>query len=90
MVAYMALGLPLVHRIGQQTLGDRSGLVAAWLTAISPLLVAHAQLVRPDTASFLFGMLAIQSWQLLQQARLWQTPVDDRLPWEDDPDAWKR
>src|SRR5947209_5176043 len=40
--------------------------------------------------AFLFGMLAIQSWQLLQQARLWQTPVDDRLPWEDDPDAWKR
>ena len=61
MVTYMALGLPLVHRIGQQTLGDRSGLVAAWLTAISPLLVAHAQLVRPDTASFLFGMLALSA-----------------------------
>jgi Zn-dependent protease len=40
--------------------------------------------------AILFGLLAIQSWQLLQQARVWQTPVDDRLPWESDPDAWKR
>ena len=64
MVAYMALGLPLVHRIGQRTLGDRAGLVGAWLTAISPVLIAHAQLVRPDTASFLFGMLAL--WACLR------------------------
>ena len=64
MVAYMALGLPLVHRIGQRTLGDRAGLLAAWLIAISPLLVAHAQLVRPDTASFLFGMVAL--WACLR------------------------
>jgi Zn-dependent protease len=41
-------------------------------------------------AALLFGMLALQSWQLLQQARLWQPPVDERLPWEDDADAWKR
>jgi Zn-dependent protease len=40
--------------------------------------------------AILFGLLAYQSWQLLQQARIWQTQVDDRLPWENDPDAWKR
>jgi Zn-dependent protease len=41
--------------------------------------------------ALLFGMLAIQSWQLLQQARLWQPPPPvERLPWEDDADAWKR
>jgi stage IV sporulation protein FB len=40
--------------------------------------------------AILFGMLALQNWQLLQQARLWQPPVDDRLPWENDADAWKR
>jgi stage IV sporulation protein FB len=37
-----------------------------------------------------FGLLAIESWQLLQQARRWQPRVDERLPWESDPDAWKR
>ena len=41
-------------------------------------------------AAILFGLLALQSWQLLQQARIWQPPPDDRLPWENDPDAWKR
>jgi Zn-dependent protease len=42
-------------------------------------------------AAILFGMLALQSWQLLQQARIWdRPPLDDRLPWEDDADAWKK
>jgi Zn-dependent protease len=60
-------------------------------------LIAHA---RPDQAlpylptgtwvAILFGILALQSWQLLQQARVFQPRVDDRLPWESDPDAWKR
>jgi Zn-dependent protease len=39
----------------------------------------------------LFAVLAIESWQLLQAARRqpsWET--DDRMPWESDPDAWKR
>jgi Zn-dependent protease len=43
-----------------------------------------------EFSAILFGLLAIQSWQLLQQARIWQPPADDRLPWENDPDAWKR
>jgi Zn-dependent protease len=41
-------------------------------------------------AAILFGLLAFQSWQLLQQVRAYHPPVDDRLPWESDPDAWKR
>jgi Zn-dependent protease len=41
--------------------------------------------------TILFGMLALQSWQLWQQARLWRPPPPvERLPWEDDADAWKR
>ena len=43
-----------------------------------------------EYVAILFGLLALQSWQLLQQARLWQPPVDERLPWERDADAWKR
>jgi Zn-dependent protease len=41
--------------------------------------------------AILFGVLAVESWQLLQM-----TPkpkgyeADDRMPWETDPDAWKR
>jgi len=59
MVAFAVFGFPLVHQIGRQTLGERAGLIAAWLTAICPLLVAHAQLVRTDTACFFFALLAL-------------------------------
>jgi stage IV sporulation protein FB len=41
-------------------------------------------------AAILFGLLAYQSWQLLQHSRWIQPRVDERLPWEDDADAWKR
>lgn len=70
--------------------------------AVAAFIAIHALLARgrggfvipylPTStyAAILFGLLAFQSWQLLQQARVWQTPVDDRLPWESDPDAWKR
>lgn len=70
--------------------------------AVAGFIAVHALIARarPDQAlpylptgtwvAILFAVLAIQSWQLLQQARMWQTPVDDRLPWESDPDAWKR
>jgi stage IV sporulation protein FB len=70
--------------------------------AVAGFIAVHALIARarPDQAfpylptgtwvAILFGVLAIQSWQLLQQARVFQTPVDDRLPWESDPDAWKR
>jgi hypothetical protein len=42
-------------------------------------------------SAILFGVLAFQSWQLLQQLRPPRyEDVDDRMPWESDPDAWKR
>jgi len=43
--------------------------------------------------AILFGMLAIQSWQLMRQIprhTSYREEADDRLPWESDPDAWKR
>jgi len=73
MVAFVVLGLPLVHRVGERTLGDGAGLIAAWLTAISPVLVVHAQLVRTDTASLLFSMIA-----LLACLRLLDDPTPSR------------
>jgi stage IV sporulation protein FB len=41
--------------------------------------------------AILFGLLAFQSWQLLQFTPKPRTyEADDRLPWESDPDAWKK
>ena len=38
-----------------------------------------------------FALLAIESWMAFQAARPQQAwEADDRLPWESDPDAWKR
>ena len=69
--------------------------VAAFIAVHALLSKAREGFVIPylptgTWVAVLFGLLAIQSWQLLQQARLWQPPVDERLPWESDPDAWKR
>jgi Zn-dependent protease len=83
----------------------RSGLQASLVISIAAagLLAANSIAVQTQGRGFLpyvdaggwylalfFGLLAFESWQLLQQARLWQRPIDDRLPWESDPDAWKR
>jgi len=41
--------------------------------------------------AILFGILAFQSWQLMQiTPKPKAYDPDDRLPWESDPDAWKR
>jgi Zn-dependent protease len=44
--------------------------------------------------ALLFGVLAFESYQMLTQLRQQQPwryeAPDDRLPWESDPDAWKR
>lgn len=44
---------------------------------------------------FLFAILALMSFQLLQFENAkkmghWRDPDEDRLPWESDPDEWKR
>jgi stage IV sporulation protein FB len=41
--------------------------------------------------AILFGLLAYQSWQLLQfTPKPTGYEADDRVPWESDPDAWKK
>jgi stage IV sporulation protein FB len=60
------------------------------LIAKSGRMTAIPYLPTSTYGAILFGILAYQSWQLLQQARMWQAPVDERLPWESDADAWKR
>ncbi len=69
--------------------------IAAFIAVHALLAKAKGGFVVPylptgNYVAILFGLLAFQSWQLLQQARVWQPPADDRLPWESDPDAWKR
>jgi Zn-dependent protease len=69
---------------------------------VAGLIAVHALLAKTHGAwiipylptgtyiMILFGVLAAQSWQLLRQIPAWQAPVDEYLPWENDPDAWKR
>lgn len=71
--------------------------------AVSAFIAIHALLARGRGAivipylptstwsAILFALLAFESWQLLQiTPRQPSYEADDRLPWESDPDAWKR
>jgi hypothetical protein len=58
----------------RQLYGERAGLVAVTLWATSPNVMAHAQLITPDTAAAAFGVLACYAfwnwlnWPSWQQA----------------------
>jgi len=83
--------------------GVRYSLVASIVTAIvvavnsllawkGPWSIPYVPKSGPWFALF-FGVLAFESFQLLQfenaKRSRWQEP-DDRMPWEKDPDEWKR
>jgi len=71
--------------------------VLAGLLAIHSILAANGKPLVPwlpiagSFSAILFGLLAVESFQLLQQARSnqrhWQ---DDDTPWERDPTIWRR
>jgi 4-amino-4-deoxy-L-arabinose transferase-like glycosyltransferase len=71
-VAYRVLAVPVVFLLGRATLGTSAGLIGAWLTAVLPIAVAHAQVVRTDSPATLFGLVAL--WQSVRIARCatWQ------------------
>lgn len=71
-VAYQVLAIPLVFLVGRATLGTSAGLIGAFLTAVLPIVVAHAQIVRTDSAATFFGLLSL--WQSARIARCatWQ------------------
>ena len=58
-IAYELLAIPLAYLVGSASLGRRAGLIGAWLTALLPIGVAHAQVVRSDSAAMFFGLLSL-------------------------------
>jgi 4-amino-4-deoxy-L-arabinose transferase-like glycosyltransferase len=58
-VVYEVLSLPLVFLLGRRLFGRSAGLVGSWLMALIPIAVAHAQVVRTDSAGVFFGLIAI-------------------------------
>jgi hypothetical protein len=61
-IAYAALGLVFVFLLGRRlTGGDRGGLVAAAMVAVSPPIVELCATARSDGASLLFGALALHA-----------------------------
>lgn len=67
MVVYAVLSLPLVLQVGRSAFGTRPGLIAAWLTLLSPLAVEQFQQTRTDAPALFFTLLTL--WLCL---RLWQ------------------
>jgi stage IV sporulation protein FB len=72
--------------IGVAALLAINGLVGySWGQGFLPYIPAD------EFTAILFGLLALQSYQLLQQVPSWRyEPPDDRLPWESDSEAWKK
>lgn len=73
-VAYQVLAIPLVFAVGRIAFGATAGVIGAWLTAILPIAVAHAQIVRTDSAAIFFGLLGL--WLML---RAFDQPTRIRL-----------
>jgi hypothetical protein len=58
-VAYAVLTLPLVYAVGRRVFNIRVALVGTVLTALCPLAVSHAQMLRTDSAGTFFTMLSL-------------------------------
>jgi uncharacterized membrane protein len=58
-IAYAVMSIPFVYRIGRRAFGERAGLIGLWFSVLAPVAVAHAQVVRTDSAAVFFGMLSL-------------------------------
>jgi hypothetical protein len=57
--AFGVLNVALVHRLGRRMAGPAAAAAAAWLTAVSPVDVATAHMVRPDVVLATIALLAL-------------------------------
>jgi asparagine N-glycosylation enzyme membrane subunit Stt3 len=69
-VCFALLTVPFVYLLGRDAFGEKEGLVAAWLSLLSPIAVDYAQTVRTDTAAVFFGVVSL--WLCL---RLYDAPT---------------
>jgi len=58
-IVYAMMSVPLVYKLGEKVSGKRVGLIAAWLSVLSPLALTHARMVRTDSAAMFFGLLGL-------------------------------
>jgi len=58
-VAYEVLAIPLVFAVGRAAFGVIAGAIGAWLVALLPIAVSHAQVVRTDSAAIFFSLLGL-------------------------------
>jgi hypothetical protein len=56
---YAVLAVPLVYLLGKQAFGRAVGLVGAWFLAWTPILIAHTQVIRDDSATVFFTALSM-------------------------------
>lgn len=69
-ISYAVMSVVVVYLAGRRAFGQRVALVGSALWVCYPLAVAHAQMVRSDSAAVFFGMLAL--WLCL---RLYERPT---------------
>lgn len=69
-IAYAVLSVMVVYLAGERAFGQRAALAGSALWVFYPIAVAHAQMVRSDSAAVFFGMLAL--WLCL---RLYERPT---------------
>ncbi|HUT04376.1 MAG TPA: glycosyltransferase family 39 protein [bacterium] len=58
-VLYALASIPFIFLIGRRLFGENVGLIGAWLSILSPLIIYYARLVRTDMAGLFFGAVAI-------------------------------
>ena len=58
-IAYGLLSLPLVFLVGRRAFGERTAVLAVWLTLTYTAIVAHAQVARDDSAGLFFALLGL-------------------------------
>ena len=75
-IFYTVAAIPFVYLVGRRAFGERVALIGAALSALYPLAVAHAQMVRSDSAAMFFGVLAL--WLCL---RVYSRPTLSNQIW---------
>lgn len=56
---YATLSVPLAFLIGQRAFGRSTGILGAGLYVLSPIIIAHAQVLRTDSAAVFFTLLSL-------------------------------
>jgi hypothetical protein len=75
-IFYAVAAIPFVYVVGRRVFGARVALIGAALSAMYPLAVSHAQMVRSDNIAVFFGALAL--WLCL---RVYDRPTVPNQLW---------